>query len=56
MFGCTTNFVGLVAALPRSRRKPIVAEREEAHRQMREGWGERKSLAKAIERKRREFW
>jgi hypothetical protein len=56
MFGCTTNFVGYVAALKRSQRRPIVAAREEAHERMRERWGTKKSLAKDIKQKRREFW
>ena len=56
MFGCTNGFVGYVAALKRSQRKPIVAAREEAHERVREQWGTKKSLAKDIQRKRREFW
>jgi hypothetical protein len=56
MFGCTNNFVGYVAALKRSQRKPIVAAREEAHERIRERWGAKKSLAKEIQQKRREFY
>jgi hypothetical protein len=56
MFGCTEAFVGMVAALPKSKRKAVVRVREEAHAKMRERWSERKSVERAVRAKRKEFW
>lgn len=56
MFGCTENFVGSIAALKKPQRKALIRVREQKHEAVREKWSEKKSTARAIRAKRREFW
>jgi hypothetical protein len=56
MFNCTSHFVALVAALPRSKRKQVTKAREEEHESFRQNWGAKTSLIRDIRKKRREFW
>lgn len=56
MFGCTETFVARVAALRKPERKALVKEREARHERVREGWGERKGMVRAVRAKRREYW
>jgi hypothetical protein len=56
MFNCTSHFIAQVAALPPTKRKQFTKKREEAHEEIRRGWGDRKSLFMDIRKKRREFW
>jgi hypothetical protein len=55
-FNCTENFVGQVASLARSQTKMIRKQTEESHEMVRQTWGDKKSLAREIRKKRREFW
>ncbi|PPQ67542.1 hypothetical protein CVT26_006844 [Gymnopilus dilepis] len=56
MFNCTQTFVGLVAPLKRTARKPILKDRDALHEEARQRWSEKHSLVKAIAKKRRELW
>ncbi|PPR05367.1 hypothetical protein CVT24_007981 [Panaeolus cyanescens] len=56
MFNCSTELVGLVAALPKPQRKAAREAREEIHQANREKWSEKHSLVMAIRKKRREMW
>ncbi|KAF9013445.1 mitochondrial ribosomal protein subunit L20-domain-containing protein [Cyathus striatus] len=56
MFGCTENFVGLVAALKKPKRKALLKTREEAHKLDRAKWNEKHTLVKEIRAKRRQLW
>ena len=55
-FNTTSHFIALVAAMSLRERKEVLKKREEQHRKNRESWGDRKSLAVEIRKKRREFW
>lgn len=55
-FGCTPSFVMHVAAMKSAERKKALALRDEEHEEARSKWGERKSIVRAIRKKRREFW
>lgn len=56
MFNCTSHFVAQVAALRPTTRKLFTKSRDEEHEEIRQTWGERKSLFVDIRKKRREFW
>ncbi|KZS93559.1 hypothetical protein SISNIDRAFT_454762, partial [Sistotremastrum niveocremeum HHB9708] len=55
-FGCSSKFVSFCAPLPRELKKAALAEREAAHAQSRERWGEKKRTVAAIRQKRRSMW
>lgn len=55
-FGVTQQFVALVAALPKSKRRAAIKVREQKHEKARESWSEKRSMVKAIRARRREFW
>ncbi|KAI0693961.1 mitochondrial ribosomal protein subunit L20-domain-containing protein [Cytidiella melzeri] len=55
-FKCTTQFVRLMAPLTPSQRKKKQAARDAEHELQRAQWGERKSLAREVRQKRRDFW
>ncbi|KAF7982946.1 hypothetical protein HWV62_25252 [Athelia sp. TMB] len=56
MFGCTSHFVALKAALPPSERKKKVKAFVEGREAIKEGWGHRKKLIREIAAKRKTFW
>ncbi|KII86884.1 hypothetical protein PLICRDRAFT_43564 [Plicaturopsis crispa FD-325 SS-3] len=56
MFNCTEHFVSRIASLPKPLRKKVVKQTLLEHEKVREGWGEKKFMARAIRQKRREFW
>ncbi|KAI0338907.1 hypothetical protein BDW22DRAFT_657375 [Trametopsis cervina] len=55
-FGCTAQFVKLMAPLTTSQRKKKQAARDAEHAKRRAQWGERKALVRDIQKKRRELW
>lgn len=55
-FGCSTNFVGIAAPLPKALQKSALASRDEEHEARRARWGERKSTFVAIRQKRKTLW
>lgn len=55
-FNTTSNFVALVAAMSPKERRVAWRKREQEHQKNRDSWGDRKSLAVEIRKKRREFW
>ncbi|KAH0586299.1 hypothetical protein H2248_007546 [Termitomyces sp. 'cryptogamus'] len=56
MFGVTSNFVGAIAALKSSARRARFRIDAEKQAKLREGWSEKKIIARAIREKRRQFW
>ncbi|KAJ7600984.1 mitochondrial ribosomal protein subunit L20-domain-containing protein [Mycena floridula] len=56
MFGCTPNFVALVASLPKTKRKAMRKAQDQKHDEIREAWSEKKTLVRAIRAKRKEYW
>lgn len=56
MFNTTSHFISLIAALKTTKRKEFYQKREAEHQAIREQWGDKKSLAVDIRKRRREFW
>jgi len=55
-FGCSKTFVSLVAGLKKSEWKKKVRGMAAAHEQIRSQWGERKSMIRKVQTRKREFW
>jgi len=55
-FGCTQTFVMMKAPLKMSLRKQRRRERDAEHEKFRNRWGEKRSLIRDIQHKRREMW
>lgn len=55
-FGTSQNFIGLVAALKKSKRKKANAKEEARHQAIRDNWTDRRAMVRDIREKRKEFW
>jgi hypothetical protein len=55
-FNCTPAFVRAIAGLPRPAKVAKLQTMEAEHAEIREGWGQKKTLDRLIKQKRREFW
>ena len=55
-FGCTRDFVGLIAPLNTTQQRIALEARDNAHEAKRRGWGERKATYVAIRQKRKSLW
>jgi len=56
MFNCSPFLVGQMAPLDAPTHREALDKREKLHEEVRNQWGERKQMIRAIRTKRREFW